>query len=679
MLLQTTWQCLNGDVIHAEGVCDSQIHCADSSDEAPLLCKGGQNSFLSGLNYFFIATVVLGFASYLCSLILTSMSFITLEITDATKDVHLSTEIQESFKAMKKVFSTIDTQMENEHGLNSTNKMTPENVSSIKTVYRKYHDKGSAHQKVFFETIHDFSMHPSYEEPCFTLVDSIAKEEEDIHQNDQNRPNCVEKFLKINMEIATYYFDVFDRNGPFSRLKREIVCIPKSIFGKKFSDVVFYASILTTITLSIKSIVTHYLDLAFDMKVYSALKHVADNFIGDKEKFIRLSSLPIHEISYAYLLFGLFSHLSYYIIYAMDFKRIFTMQDSRMRKFLFTLSICFPLHFVTLELAKTFVLQLNLRNNFRIGLNSPMKSEADIENAAENYVTYRLKLTKNTNRMITVRNTLIKMLIIEILIENLPQLLIVITFMISELTSGHGKLLMIVKDGLVEYFGGSLTILCLVIIFIQLNKFGVSLLTIQSRSDFPFSNGMIGTIMIATSITLMIAAKIVLIATALSHAIVFYPAWMILEGVIAMLYCKIMRIRLGMMDTILPCMILPTFICIRNQDYRPRMAKRKLKLISIVTLHFLNLFFAYAPIYALTQLSKSFDAFQSVFSMRTHIISVLTYLSSVGFYLLFDWIFKKYGNLWRLLLETPHDVNPSLNIETNKTADTKTSNDNNDP
>ena len=83
----------------------------------------------------------------------------------------------------------------------------------------------------------------------------------------------------------------------------------------------------------------------------------------------------------------------------------------------------------------------------------------------------------------TIRNTLMKMLIVETLIENLPQLMIIVTFMISELTSVSGKLLMIVKDGLVNYFGGNLIFLCLVIIFLHLNKFGFALLE-NSKSKY---------------------------------------------------------------------------------------------------------------------------------------------------------------------------------------------------
>ena len=83
------------------------------------------------------------------------------------------------------------------------------------------------------------------------------------------------------------------------------------------------------------------------------------------------------------------------------------------------------------------------------------------------------------NRIMTIRNTLIKMLVIETLIENLPQLMIVITFIMSELMNGSGRLLMIVKEGLDNYLGANFIFLCLVIIFLKLNKFGFSLLTIQ--------------------------------------------------------------------------------------------------------------------------------------------------------------------------------------------------------
>ena len=335
-----SWRCLNGDMIHVKYVCDNQNHCSDLSDETPSLCTGGDNAFFEGISHFTIAILILGFVSYLCAFVLSSIAGIVSDESGASKDIYFSDETKESFKAMREACTTIVSDTEQNDEGDGGDKMTSENVNGLKSIYRKYHDKGPAHKMVFLETIHDFSMHPLYDKPCSNLVDSIANEEEKIHQNDLKRPNsvlhtrpiCLEKLLKLNFEVATYYFNVFERNDFFSRVNRKILRIPKSIFGKRFQDVAFYVSVVTAIGVSVKNIVSQYFDMVFDLKMFTSLQHVAENFIGDKEKLFRISSLPLHEMSYAYLLFGLLSHLGYYIIYTIDFKYIYKMKNSMTQK-----------------------------------------------------------------------------------------------------------------------------------------------------------------------------------------------------------------------------------------------------------------------------------------------------------------------------------------------------------
>ena len=116
---------------------------------------------------------------------------------------------------MRKACLTIDANFEENDKDRGKNGIAAENVDHLKAIYRKYHSKGQSHQTVFFETIHDFSIHPLYDKPCSTLVDSIANEEHEIHKSNQDRSNCIDRFLRINFETATYYFDVFERNNMF--------------------------------------------------------------------------------------------------------------------------------------------------------------------------------------------------------------------------------------------------------------------------------------------------------------------------------------------------------------------------------------------------------------------------------------------------------------------------------
>ena len=68
--------------------------------------------------------------------------------------------------------------------------------------------------------------------------------------------------------------------------------------------------------------------------------------------------------------------------------------------------------------------------------------------------------------------------------------------------------------------------------------------------------------------------------------------------------------------------------------------------------------------YALTQSVEGLNEFQSSFSPIVHVIFTLTYLASIGLYLLIDLIFKKFGSPWRYLEEAPNEIEQQYKKET---------------
>jgi hypothetical protein len=62
-----------------------------------------------------------------------------------------------------------------------------------------------------------------------------------------------------------------------------------------------------------------------------------------------------------------------------------------------------------------------LKNNLRKQIIEVMKKNANVEHASEKYIELRLKIQSNLDYLLRIQNTIIKILILELICENLTQ------------------------------------------------------------------------------------------------------------------------------------------------------------------------------------------------------------------------------------------------------------------
>ena len=282
----------------------------------------------------------------------------------------------------------------------------------------------------------------------------------------------------------------------------------------------------------------------------------------------------------------------------------------------------------------------------------------------QEYLEYRKRLKSSMKYMMEIQKTLVMHLLVESWIENLPQVAMTSAFLISESQHKYGKLLTIVSNSVAQYTGGNFMILCILMGFIQANKFTWTILTIRNYHQYPLGNGILGTMILLLTITTMMGAKILLIAIIFSNSLFLLPLVMILELGILLLYCKALRIKTSWMKTIFPCLISSCVMKIENNDYRPRVSKDKFEVTCAVAIPLLNLLLVYLPLYIFIEHTDYLDLYKSFNSPLTHAVITCFFILLVFTYLPLHFIFKKYGDPWRHIQYTECHQDESANTKT---------------
>ena len=353
---------------------------------------------------------------------------------------------------------------------------------------------------------------------------------------------------------------------------------------------------------------------------------------------------------------GILSQLSFVVIYAIDFKLLYKFKNQWVQKLVLIFSVLYPTHFVAMEMAKAFVLYRKTVNDFRKGLKESLQEDANIEIKAEEYLDYRKNLDKYMGRLLLIRSSIIKMLMMEFLLENIPQISVSITFVISEVKSRNGRLLTVIANSIMKYLGGDISSLCVLMILILLNKLTSGLLLLRNRNQFPLGNGIKGTIFQIFLNILMMGSKLALLATMFSNSLFIYPAIVFLEMGVAVAYFKCLNIKLDAFQTIVPCLISTSLLTIQNDDFKLRMTRKKMETFSTVVIGCLNLVVIYGPIFLVIEYVEYFNEYRSQFSTNIHIATVICFALVTFFYpVLLHGVFETFASPWRFLKALPSD------------------------
>ena len=307
-----------------------------------------------------------------------------------------------------------------------------------------------------------------------------------------------------------------------------------------------------------------------------------------------------------------------------------------------------------MEMAKALISYLKTINDFRKGLKESLQEDVNVEIKAEEYLVYRKNKDKYMGRLLLVRFSIIKMLMMEFLLENIPQILVAATFVISELKSGYGKLMTVIANSIMKYLGRDITTLCVLMIFILFNKLTSGLLLLRNRNQFPLGNGIKGTIFEIFLNILMMGSKLALLSTLFSNSLIIYPALVLLELGVAVVYFKCLNIKLDAFQTIVPCLISTSLLTIQNDDFKIRMTRKKMETFSAVVIGCLYLVVIYGPIFLVMEFVECFKEYRSQFSIHIHIATVICYALVTLFYpVLVHWLFETFASPWRFLKALP--------------------------
>ena len=530
-----------------------------------------------------------------------------------------------------------------------SNTMRPRDVKELQGLYKEYHEEGCEHRLIFLQTISDFALDEKNEEPCANVIESIVEVEDEIHEENNSRFECLYKTLNFNLDLAQYVVDAIDRNSFFSQIKQSIVRPFKKCLGGDFPGTIYRLSITFTALWAVQNIIVAHFDLLFDANIFASLNHTLYFFIGDEEKAVKISNMPLELIGYVYLGSGFLSQICIHLLYLTCVKKFINAEESWMHKVVIISSVLFPMHFMVLEVARCLLIHMILKNNLRKQIIEVMKKNANVEHASEKYIELRLKIQSNLDYLLSIQNTIIKILILELICENLTQTQITVSFIASELTNDYGKLMQLVSNTLLSLLGVDLSTLCILMVLLQLKCFSGTLLTIKSRQQFLLGHGIGGSIMLLAGGGVMVGTKIALLSILFSNASFIYPVFTLLELMVTVAFCKLAGIPLEMFGNVLPCAISPSLLLIGDKSVKRLLSKEWFELMCISSLHFLNLTLAYVPMFLIIEYSGFFNSYRSSHHLTTHAAVVTAYALSIILYGVTHYLYNNYGTPWRHL------------------------------
>lgn len=645
LLTTRIWRCDNGDTILAEDVCDTVSQCSDDSDEASRLCKGEQTRFLQILTHLIYTILFVGFLAYILKCILSYFSKNDMyPIVDPNQ--------QNVRPKSKKIFIATRTACYNAKSDGNDSKlMMPGDIEELQTIYKDCHEEGPEHGLIVMQTVKDFSLVEENQDPCANFVDNIVAMEDEIHlgSEKESRFQCLYNTLNFDLEVAQYIVNTIERHGFFSGIQQSIVGVFKRILGRSFPETVYTLSITFTLLLALQKIVVSHLDVVLDANIFAALNHTMSYFVGDEEKHVKISKLPLNAISYVYMFSSFASQLGIYLLYLASVRKFFNVGEFWYHKTVVITSAIFPSHFMQLELTRCLLMHTRMTNELRKHITTAMKENADMEIACEKYIQLRQNIKENLDHLLSIRRPVLCLLILKFILENLTQVEITVSFILSEMINEDGNLMYIVSNTLVNLLGVNLSTLCSFMVLIQINTLSTMVLTIKSRHQFLLSHGILGSIMLLVEGGLMVGTKVILITMLFSNSAFVYPILTILEFLVALAYFKMTKIQIKLLESVLPCAISPSLLLLENNDCRRFLSKESFEILSSVSLHFLNLVLSYAPVYAIIQHSGYFDQYKSIHDTRYHAGVVAFYCLVILPYVAMRYLYNNFGTPWRQL------------------------------
>jgi len=277
------------------------------------------------------------------------------------------------------------------------------------------------------------------------------------------------------------------------------------------------------------------------------------------------------------------------------------------------------------------------------------------------FIESHKKLNEILDFKTELRRIIVASFMINLIVEGLPQLIVMLSLLVTELGNEHGfgKLRSIFENVLLEYIGLPGNVSFIVMFCLQGSKIILSLKVVVSSETYGIGSGMIALLIKMLELIIMVPAKIVLLTLQLYQAPFVFALVTTAEFAIAYVYCMISQEHFSLTRDVVPITLSPVLYMLTKGNvltHSERILKKSFTCLArfngalnVVLLHILNLLLVYIPTkLILPEVLPNVDE-----NWETGYLCTLgAYVGSLIPFLCLEFTFFKFGRRWKILQRT---------------------------
>ena len=690
------WYCKNNQPISSDKVCNTKEDCDDKSDEDEILCRYGTNNKLIQISKFVNITIlVIGYivsAAYFsvatCKAKWSEVDGDNMEKDDTNIINDTDTE---TFNAVFEVCKKF------EDWNNFSIGQGPKKEDFVKVVekYKLFHEAAKTDEScrnqilVLKRMIKNLSLSDSFKYTCLEITNVlVALEHEELHAHEDATASnrCIKMTLAGNWILSDFVIQSKEKNDCVSRLKRWL----KELFGIHcFNGTALSITVTLTILIYLIDTMMPYFDSHMDASLAITINHIENSFITSDSKAKEISFVHLTITKYFYFFVSVFSSLvlaTYYIanmsVFTSSSESLLCSSSSfgrtKVGKACSYLPVVFQYHFMALEYVHNHYRRVKTENEMKELLET-MSLEEDPQVRSENIGTF-MKLERdlklNSDYAEDLNRIIIGSFIINLLTEGGPQLIVITSLLVAELTSKtqFTTLRVMFENVLQTYIGMPGNASFIFMIVLQVFKLDFSLISIFSSQTYGLAIGLKGGVMKLLAVLCLASAKISLITLQFYQMPYIYALVTIGEFIVAFLYCKITQTKVSIMKDVLPIVATPALHVIANQMIRHTEGKHFRKnmgfvfmwdgALNIVILHLAYLGLVYIPLEHISHMDIFFAPEKQHEENNYITYAVIGYVLAILPFLALQAAFHMFGRRWRLLESNTKQAESVERVET---------------
>ena len=490
-------------------------------------------------------------------------------------------------------------------------------------------------------------------------------------QEDQDQTKTrMKRILSTNLFTANFMIDSEERSGIFSRTAVFCKNLLPQFMARNFGFVLAISFII--IRLMVAPILPYY-DFIADLSLTTTMHHIHENFITSESKARAVSYINLDINGYYFFLLNplsmgimaLFCWNNFPIIKNCKESILFsvlTLTSNRGANFLALLYALFPYHTLAFELTNFGICRIKRQQSIKALLNQMIEKneKENDDNDIRSFLRQQRDLETTYVNESKVNRILVGCGLIVMLFESIPQLIVLLSLLRSELTNGFGKLGVLMENVMHTYLrslGVPKDSTFIMIMIINIAQICISLIAVISSRRYGLDLGIIGGLLKLLSILIMLSSKIILLTLQLYQTPYFFTLVVVAELAISYLFCKITQTQVDVMEDVIPIAVSTALYVTANRKIRHQENPNSkfhyfLKwngVFSIVILHFTNLFLIYLPI------NYVFPAFQTKIGQRIEknydekMYATIAYCCTILPFLWLMLAYHKLGRRWAKL------------------------------